>query len=294
MKNTLTYLLLTLAVGFWGISFVLTKELFLTEEALTPTILITFRLLLATCAFLPLLLLTKKMERIKKGDLKWFLLLAFAEPFLYCLCETCGVQVVSGSLASVVVATIPLFVPFGMAAIYKERVQGITLVGVVLSIAGIALTLVGGDALQGSIVGLLFLFGAVVVAVVYTLLLVKVVDHYRPATITVYQNLIGFLYYLPLMLALDGNALPLLSYSPKMIFLILILGLFCSALAYMFYNYGIRQLGASAACIFTNAIPIFSLCAAIIMGQENFRWTKAAGVGIVVLGVVLAQQKGKE
>lgn len=289
-KNTLTYFLLALASAIWGVSFILTKQLFLTESALTPLILISFRLLLATCVFLPTLLLTKKMERMQKKDIKWFLLIAFAEPFLYSFCETSGVELVSGSLSAVVVATIPLFVPFGMAAVYKEKIQASTLIGIVLSVVGIGLMLVGGESLNGNIKGMLFLIGAVVVAVFYTLLLVKVVDHYRPATITVYQNLFGFLYYLPLMLLCDGKALPQLSYSPSMILMILVLGIFCSTLAYIFYNVGIRKLGASSACIFTNVIPVFSLIAALVIGQEQFFWTKMLGVAIVVTGVIIAQR----
>ena len=43
MKRTITYIVITLSVIFWGISFILTKELFLTEEHMTVTTLITLR-----------------------------------------------------------------------------------------------------------------------------------------------------------------------------------------------------------------------------------------------------------
>ena len=119
MKKTLTYILLTLSTAFWGISFIMTKELFNTEADMTVTILITFRLAIATLVFIPTLAMMGKLQRVRREDIKWFLLLALAEPFIYNLCETSGVQLVSGSLASVVVATIPLFVPFGMAIAYK-------------------------------------------------------------------------------------------------------------------------------------------------------------------------------
>ncbi|MCR5822369.1 MAG: DMT family transporter [Bacteroidales bacterium] len=290
MKKTLTYILLTLSTAFWGISFIMTKELFNTEADMTVTILITFRLAIATLVFIPTLAIMGKLQRVRREDIKWFLLLALAEPFIYNLCETSGVQLVSGSLASVVIATIPLFVPFGMAIAYKERLNTVLLVGVALSLAGIGVMLIGGEELAGSWQGLLFLAGAVVIAVVYTLILVKIVDHYHPMTITAYQNFIGLVYYLPLMLATDGSHLPLLSYSPKMLLLLLLLGVCCSTLAYVFYNYGVRQLGASAACIFNNAIPVFSLIAAIAIGQEHFMIWKVVGAAIVISGVLIAQR----
>ena len=289
MKKTITYIVITLSVIFWGISFILTKELFLTEEHMTVTTLITLRLAIATAVMLPTLMLTRRLQRIRRQDIKWFLLLAFCEPFIYHLCETSGVQLVSGSLASVVIATIPLFVPFGMWFAYRRRISPQLIIGVVLSLAGVGIMLVGGDELSGNLKGMLFLSGAVAIAVVYTLLIVKVVDHYHPIVVTTWQNIIGLAYFLPLTLAFDGGALPLLSWSPKMLLIILVLGICCSTLAYAGYNYGVRTLGASEACIFNNAIPIFSLIAAVIIGQESFSWIKILGIVIVVSGVILAQ-----
>jgi drug/metabolite transporter (DMT)-like permease len=291
--KTLTYILLVLSTIFWGVSFIMTKELFITEQHMSVTILITIRLAIASLVMVPALALTRKLQRIRKEDIKWFLLLALCEPFIYHLCETSGVQLVSGSLASVVIATIPLFVPFGMWFAYRERISLPLIIGVVLSLAGIAVMLIGGEGLTGNLQGMLFLSGAVVIAVVYTLFLVKIVKRYHPLVITTWQNVIGLIYFLPLMFALDGTALPLLSWSPKMLLLLLGLGLFCSTLAYAGYNYGVRNLGASQACIFNNAIPVFSLLAALAIGQETFSWTHLLGMVIVISGVAISQYKPK-
>lgn len=295
--KSITYFLISLSVVFWGLSFILTKELFLSEEHMSVTLLIFLRLTVATAVMFPSMALMRHLRRDaswlpkpRKGDLKWFLLLTFCEPFIYHLCETSGVQLVSGSLASVVIATIPLFVPFGMWIAYRERISGTMIVGVLLSLGGVGLLLAGGEGLAGNLKGMLCLAGAVVIAVVYTLLLVKVVDHYNPLVITTYQNLIGLVYFLPLVLIFDGGNLSMLSWSPKMLLLILVLGICCSTLAYAFYNLGVKRLGASQACIFNNAIPVFSLIAAILIGQEVFAWSKAIGIVTVIAGVVIAQR----
>lgn len=290
-SRTLTYILLVLSTIFWGVSFIMTKELFITEQHMTVTILISIRLAIASAVMVPALALTRRLQRIRKEDLKWFFLLAFCEPFIYHLCETSGVQLVSGSLASVVIATIPLFVPFGMWIAYRERISLPLIIGVVLSLVGVSVMLVGGEGLTGDLQGLLFLSGAVVIAVVYTMLLVKIVKRYNPLVITTWQNVIGLIYFLPLMFTLDGTELPLLSWSPKMLLLLLVLGLFCSTLAYAGYNYGVRNLGASEACIFNNAIPVFSLIAALAIGQETFSWTHLLGMIVVISGVIISQYK---
>lgn len=297
--RTLTYILITFSVVFWGVSFILTKELFLTEEHMTVTTLITLRLALATAVMLPALALTRKLQPIRRKDLKWFLLLALCEPFIYHLCETNGVRLVSGSLASVVIATIPLFVPFGMWVAYRQRIKPIMIVGVVLSLAGVLLMLNGEIDFEGAgLKGMLFLTGAVVIAVVYTILLVKIVDHYHPLVVTTWQNVIGLAYFLILTLStvtfhLSPFTLHLLSWSPKMLLILLVLGICCSTLAYAGYNYGVRNLGASEACIFNNAIPVFSLIAALAIGQETFSWVKVIGMAIVIAGVVISQFKPK-
>lgn len=290
MSKSVTYFLLTLASVFWGVSFILTKELFLTEPHMTVTVLIALRLAIASAVMLPLLAVTRKLQRIRRGDLKWFLLLTLCEPFIYHLCETSGVQLVSGSLASVVIATIPLFVPFGVWAAYRRRPNMAVVIGVALSLVGVAVMLIGGEGLTGNLKGMLFLTGAVAIAVVYTLLLVKVVDHYNPLVITTWQNIIGLAYFLPLVLAFDAGELVQLSFSPRMLGLLLVLGICCSTLAYAFYNHGVRRLGAAEACIFNNTIPIFSLIAAIILGQEGFSWPKLVGMAVVIVGVVISQR----
>lgn len=277
---------------FWGVSFILTKELFLTEGHLTVTLLIAMRLAIATAVMLPALAITRRLQRIRKADIKWFLLLALCEPFIYHLCETNGVQLLSGSLASVIIATIPLFVPFGMWVAYRQRISLPLIVGVLLSLVGVFLLLNGEVGFGGTAVkGLLFLGGAVAIAVIYTLFLVKVVNRYHPLVITTWQNIIGLAYFIPLVLAFDGGQIAQLSWSPKMLLLLLVLGICCSTLAYAGYNYGVRTLGASEACIFNNAIPVFSLIAAVLIGQESFSWVKVVGIAIVIAGVVLSQIK---
>lgn len=298
MKKFLIYSTLFFAAALWGMSFIMTKEVSRVEPNMTVLHITTFRMLLASVVMIPLLAVMRKLERIRREDIKWFLLLSFTEPFLYSFLETSGTLRLDGSLAAVVVATIPLFVPFGMAAVYKEKIKWLTIVGILLSLVGIGVMLFGGSResavsdRRSVVIGLLFLAGAVVVAVLYTLFLVKVVHHYRPITITAYQNLIGLFFYLPVMFLIDGDKLHTLTFSPKVLLLLLALGILCSTVAYACYNYGIRHIGATASCIFTNTIPVFSMIAAVAIGQEQPSVMKAIGMAIVIVGVVVVQLKG--
>jgi len=298
VKKTLVNLLLAMASLFWGASFILTKEIFGSEPHITVLQLITFRMVCATAVTIPLMLVTRQLESIRHGDLKWFLLLAFTEPFLYSICETSGVQLVSGSLSAVIIATIPFFVAITNAVVYRERLRPVVLIGVLLSLCGIALLMWGDSGLAACTAdlwrGLAWLAAAVVIAVVFTLILVRIANHYRATTITTYQNLFGLCFFLPVMLLRDGTTLPLIHYNTHLILLVLTLGVLCSTVAYMFYNYGVQHLGATAACVYTNIIPIFSFLTAIVIGQEHFGWRHLAGIVVVIVGASLAQIGGNK
>ena len=60
-------------------------------------------------------------------------------------------------------------------------------------------------------------------------------------------------------------------------------------LAYTAYNYGFKQIGASQAAAFMNISPVFTLAAALIIGQEQFAWMKIIGMAIVIVGLFVAQ-----
>lgn len=278
----------------WGASYVMTRELFLTEPHITVPIIITMRLVAVAVVFLPLLLATNRLQPIAKKDLKWFLLLAAIEPFVHNMLETGGVKYVGSSLSAILVATCPVFVPFAMAALYKDPIRRNHLLGVVLSVVGIGVMLIGGEgSLEGSVKGVAMLMGAVAMSIAYTILTARIVDRYDPMSVTMYQNLFGLGYYLPVMLLTSGQQLAMLSWSAEMIGLLVALGILCSMLAYACYNYGVQKAGPTRASVFVNGIPVVTMLLAIGIGQECFSGWKVLGMAVVIFGIFLAQRTKK-
>ena len=296
-NNILTYILLVLTAVFWGGSFVLTKEIFLSAPSITPSIIVTLRLVVASIVFVPFLLIAKKWQKIERRDIKYFFLLAFLEPFTYFLCENNGIKLVPGGISSIIIATITVFVPFGLYFAYHEKLYKINVIGVLLSLIGIVV-MISGDGMTTdiSMKGILLLFGAVVIAVLYTIVLMKVVKHYHPFTITVHLNLIGLVYFVPTLLIFDFQNFMDVTFTVKIFGMIACLGIVCSTLSYVFFNYGIVKVGASRASVFNNSIPVFTLIFAAMLGQESITITKVLGMAVAISGVVIAQikPKGKE
>ena len=292
-RKILPYLLVTLAVAMWGVSFVLTKAIFNSDPNYTATIIVFFRLLFSVVIFVPILFIVRKVRKIEKGDLKYFLGLALMEPFLYFLCENTGLQYISSGLASMIIGLIPVFVPFGMLIAYKERLSPMNIVGGLVSLLGIATMILGSGASLGSeLRGILLLFTAVFITVFYSLILNKIVDKYPPMTITVYQNVIGIVYFLPLLLFNIPN-LQVIHFTPSAVGCIAALGVGCSTLSYVFFYYGIRRMGASSVFVFSNATPVFTMIFACAIGQESLTLLKVAGMVVAITGVSIAQIKRK-
>jgi drug/metabolite transporter (DMT)-like permease len=171
--------------------------------ALHPFSIVFFRLIFAAIFLLVLSLITGYLQGIQKRDLKYFLLLTFFTPFGYFLFEGLGLSRVSASLGSVMIATIPLFIPIGARIFLGERLTVFNLIGTLVSFGGVLLIILGrGFRFEASPTGLLYLIFAVLMAVSYTLLLKKLSDRYNAFSLTVWQNVFGIFLFLPVFLVI--------------------------------------------------------------------------------------------
>ena len=281
------YLFAVLSMLFWGLSFVWFKIVVKWYE---PVTIIFLRLVISGALMMGFMLITRSFQVIKRRHLKYFLLLSFTQPFLYFLGESFGLKLVSPTIASVVIATIPLFTPFAAYYMVRERVSMSIIVGLAFSFAGILLMLINPDlSLNASPKGVLLLFVAVFAAVAYSVIIRKISYEYNPVTIITYQNLVGALYFLPLFLIFDFENFIAVKPTREMVLAMLQLAVFASTLAYVFYIIAIKQIGVIKANIFTNLIPVFTGVFSFIILDEEFTWLKIFGMMLVLCGVIVSQ-----
>jgi drug/metabolite transporter (DMT)-like permease len=272
---------------FWGFSFVGTK---ISLEVLNPITLILSRLIVSGIF---LLLLTKVfgiLQPIKKADLKWFILLTFFEPLCYFLGETFGLQLVSSTLGAVLIATIPLFVPWVAWILFREKVSLLNLIGIIISIVGVVMIIFEKDlSFNVSIKGIILLMIAVFSAVGYTMIIRHISNSYSPITIITWQNLMGIVAFLPLFLIFDMQSFQFNLFSTKIIYTIVLLGIFPSSLSYAFFTYAIKELGVNRSSIFTNLIPVITAIFAYFLMDEELPGIKIAGITVVVFALTISQ-----
>jgi drug/metabolite transporter (DMT)-like permease len=282
------YIQVILANVFWGFSFVWTDIAL--KSGLAPVTLVSARMILATILLGAWAKYTGNLQKIKFKHLKYFLGLAFCEPFLYFLCETYGQTMVSPTVTSVIVATIPLFTPLVGFWILKEKITQSTVAGIVISMIGtLAVIFFGNNDFSGQITGAILVFGAVIAALGYAVFVKYIVHRYNATTLVFYQNFIGLLYFIPCFFITDFRRLGNLKFTFSALSSILQLSIFASVVAFIFYSRAVKSLGVTKAGVFCYIIPVLTALAAFFMVDERFTAIQWVGMMVVVLGLFVSQ-----
>ena len=291
MKNNpiTIYSSLVIAMIFWSLSFVWYKIAYI---SFGPITVILTRLIIATIFLFILAFSINRFQIIKKQDIKYFILLAFFEPFIYFMGESYGIMHISSTLAAVIVSTIPLFTPIMAFYLYKEKFTLLNFLGIIISIFGITLIAIYNDSGNvNSIKGIGLMFIAVVGAVGYSVFVKKLVDKYNPFMIVGYQNLFGMLFFIPVFLTSEYNSLNLNDFDQKALYAIFKLAIFASSFAFIFFTFSIRRIGISKATALVNSIPALTAIFAYYIIDESLSILKIIGIGIVIGGLFLSQKK---
>jgi len=284
------YIGLMFAMAVWAYSYVLIKIVY--SYGVPPTMLVFMRLVLASATLIAFTKIARKLQVIQKKDRFSFLALAFFEPFLYYIGESNGLVYVSPTVGSIIIATIPVFTPFVLYAYFKEKVDKTNFFGIIISFIGVLLVIFEDDyTLSASPVGLGFMFFAVLSAFGYTIVIKNLTQKYNSYTIVTYQTLIGAILYIPLFLFSDFTVISNVDFTWQMFAATATLAVFATAIAYILFSTGIREIGAMQATIFANFIPVLTAAMALLSGMEELPLRKLGGVVIVIAGVFLSQSK---
>ena len=295
-KTSKYYIFLLVSMFLWGGSFVLTKHLLIDFNPIT---IIFIRSLIASIVFAIFCIILYKNEfKIAKKDLKYFIGLAFFEPFLYFLFETYSLQLCDASVVSVIIATIPLFVALMAVFVFKERLSKLNFFGIFLSISGIVIMLWRSFThVDFSFLGVFLAFGAVLSTIGYNYFLKKLTFSYSPIIIITWQNILGLIAFFPLVFIVNDAETVAFQYhafgNMKNLSFILILAIFCSSVAFILYVDAMRTLGIARTNIFINLIPVMTAIIAFFVLKEEITLPKVLGIILVITGIFLVQQKRK-
>lgn len=287
MKKFWVIFSVSLAMVFWGVTFVIFKY---ANASFDPIAIIFTRLLISIPFLFSFAVLTGRMMRIRKGDFKWFLVMAAFEPFIYFIGESFGLSMVSSTVAAIIISTIPLFVPIAAWFLLKERLTATNIVGLLISFTGVVMVVMASDGrLAGNLKGILLMFLAVFGATGYTIIAKRLLDTYNGILITAWQSTLGFIFITPFFLTLELPHLDFSAVLPSSWWALLYLGVFGSGICFILFAVGIRELGASKANIFANLVPVVAAITSFFVLKEPMPVMKVLGIVVVLTGLMMSQ-----
>jgi len=276
-----------LAMVFWSFSFIWYKDVY---QYLQPFTTVLTRLAISSVLLFIVSASIGKLQKINFQGFKLIFVLALFEPFLYFVGESLGMQLVTPTTGAVIISLIPLLVPVFAFIFLKERLSLKNIIGVLLSFLGVLLVIITRKfELAASSKGILLMGFAVFAAIFYSVLLKRLTDLYNPLTLIAWQNLIGAVLFLPLVLIFDIKDWNMEMISIGAAIPIMKLAIFASSFAFLFYSNAVQVLGAIRANLFTNLIPVFTAAFSFIFLNEKLILQNMLGILLVIIGLILSQ-----
>lgn len=286
-KSIKLYTSIVLAMVFWSFSFIWTR---VAIHSFPPMTLITLRLLIASILLFIVAKSAGKLQKLRRKDFKWFILLAFFEPFLYYVGETFGLTTVESTLAAVIISTIPLFAPVLAFLVLRERIAWANILGIVISLVGVFFVIYepkGGFNANPWGVALLFL--AVFAAICYATVLRKIPSYYSNMNVIFYQSLLGLAFFIPTFFLTDFSTIQTIKVTNESLFALVMLSVFASVIAFVLFAGAVRQVGVTRTNVFVNLIPVFTAILSWFILDEILTISKWFGILIVVIGLFVSQ-----
>ena len=288
------YLKLVGVAAIWGGTFVAGRIASAEMAAATAAL---WRYVLA-CAVLVVaaFALERGLPRLSARQWLGVTLLGATGVAAYNLCFMWGLKTVPAGRASLIVALNPAATLAGAALLFGERLTRRTVTGILIALAGAAIVIGRGDPLAllrgGLGAGELTILGCVASWSAFTLIAKRLMAGLSPLAITVYASLTGTL-MLAVAALVDGAPL-VPSASPAAWLALAFLGAFGTAVAFVWYNDGVRRLGAARAPVFINLVPVFAVALGALVLGERIDASMLAGGALVLAGVYTLNVPGRK
>ena len=264
---------------FWGIPYLFIK---IAVRELDPSVVVFARVGIAAAVLLPVAAQRKVLRQLRG---RWFAIAALAcvqivGPFLLI---SYGEQHIASSLTSLLIAADPLLVAlFALRFDPGERVNGLRLVGLLVGMGGVVTLLgldVGGD--QQKLLGaLLVLLAAAAYAASALLIKHPAIAALPSLGVVAFECVTATIVLAPLAATRLPGKIPDL----EVIMSLLVLGLICTALAYLTFFTLVAEVGASRGTVITYVNPAVSVLLGVTVLGESLNVATVAGFLLIIAG----------
>jgi drug/metabolite transporter (DMT)-like permease len=279
---------LVLAATFWGLNFAATKY---AAATIPPLLLVALRFTVGGLLLLLVLRIIEPKSRLGRRDL---LPMAALGCFGVATAQTgftFGLSLSSAGSTGLIFATAPVWGLLLGAVLGLERPTWKGVIGVGLSIVGVALVVLDGlTSGNASFVGDLLVLVAAFCVGAYAVLSMPLLERYTPLAVATYPVLFG----IPFLLLLSSPQLLSLQWGSVGVgpwVAVAYSAVFATAFAFAAWQRGISHIGANRVLVYQYLITIVGVSSGIVFFGETLSVNKIAGGGVILLGVYLARRQ---
>ncbi|MFW9078528.1 DMT family transporter [Pseudomonas sp. P2757] len=288
------YLTLAMVTMIWGGTWVAGRFL---AGSLSPIFAASLRFLLASLALLGFMWLAR-IPLARPTPVQWLqlTLLGGFGIFFYNLCFFYGLNYINASRASLIVALNPAVIGLASWLLFKERLSRAKVAGIAICIAGAGVVIVSRNpqllaTTADAWIGDLLILGCVLGWGVYSLFSRSLNQSLGPLQTVTFSILLGTLMLWTLAAVrgeLSWSALTQLGTTQWLS--LIYLGLLGSALAYIGYYHGIRQIGATRAGVFIALNPLTAVIFGALLLGEQLTASMGLGGTLILAGIYLCNK----
>ena len=290
MKSlTLKYLLIILAVIFWGCSFIATK---VALKELSPETIISLRLIIASVFLFITAIIYKKDFSINLKSHGIIFILALIAVF-HLMIQVTGLKYTTASNTGWIIGTAPIFMAILAAIFFKEKIGLLKISGIIIAMFGLLLLIGKGNITNVDLIenkGDLLVLASAFTWGVYSMVNKKISLSYSPLMTILYLFIMMVIIIVPFNLN-EASVNSVVHLSVNGWISILFLGLFCSGIAYVIWAYSLRDLESARVGAFLYFEPLVTVLAAWILLSESITVLMIFSGAIITLGVVLVNKE---
>ena len=203
-----------------------------------------------------------------------------------------GLSITLAGNASLMLATVPMWIAILSPVLGHERFSWMVLGGVLVTMAGLTLVILGGASgmsLGGETLrGDLCMLAAAVVWALYTVLGRRLVRRNGALEVTAWTLWLGtaalVVIGIPGLLRTDLTAISAGAWAG-----IAYAGVLAVGVAYFIWYRGVRRLGSSGTAVYSNLVPVAAILTAWLWIGETPRALQVVGAGVILAGIAVVR-----
>jgi len=294
LKQWQFILMMTTGVVVWAFAFPFIIKGLKELSFINLTIMRFF----VVCVVLLIIILLKSnwFSKLHKKDIIPIFLLGFFGVMVYHFGLNYGEQYITAGVASLIIATIPVFIVIFATVFLKEKIEAKKLFGILLALCGVIIISIFGK--EDASIEINYIFAAIAVLIsaifgaLYTIAGKKLLERYNGLSLTAYAILLGSLGLIPFIRAELFAEVAEMSIDGWVA--VLFLGIFSTVIGYVIWYIALEIKTASEISIYLYAIPVLATIISYFWFEDTLTSFFVLGGGLVILGLYLVNKRTKK